>query len=76
MGRAKLRQPVRIYLVAGEQESETMVPLMAAMRGSLQKAGVKAAAISYHAVPDGKHAEWFWRREFPAAYQWLYKGGR
>ena len=26
------------------------------------------AAIS----PDGKHSEWFWRREFPAAYQWLF----
>ena len=21
---------------------------------------------------DGQHAEWFWRREFPAAYQWLF----
>jgi metallo-beta-lactamase class B len=70
---ARLRQPTQFYFVAGEQESETMVPLMAAMRDSLRKAGVKPTAISYHAVPDGKHAEWFWRREFPAAYQWLYK---
>ena len=73
VSRTKLRQPMQVYLVAGEQESETMVPLMAAMRDSLQKAGVKPTAISYRAVPDGKHAEWFWRREFPAAYQWLYK---
>ena len=21
---------------------------------------------------DGKHAEWFWRREFPTAYLWLF----
>ena len=21
---------------------------------------------------DGRHAEWFWRREFPAAYRWLF----
>lgn len=21
---------------------------------------------------DGKHSEWFWRREFPAAYNWLF----
>ncbi len=21
---------------------------------------------------DGAHSEWFWRREFPAAYQWLF----
>ena len=45
---------------------------MAAVRDSLHKAGVKPASISYRAVADGKHAEWFWRREFPAAYQWLY----
>ncbi len=25
---------------------------------------------------DGTHAEWFWRREFPAAYAWLFGGGR
>ncbi|GAB2477426.1 phosphonate ABC transporter ATP-binding protein [Hymenobacter qilianensis] len=73
VSRAKVRQPMQFYLVAGEQESETMVPLMAAMRDSLRKAGVKPTAISYRAVADGKHAEWFWRREFPAAYQWLYK---
>ena len=23
-------------------------------------------------APDGKHSEWFWRREFAAAYQWLF----
>jgi metallo-beta-lactamase class B len=71
--RAKLRQPVKFYLVAGKQESETMIPLMAAMRDALRKARVKPEDISYRAVADGKHAEWFWQREFPAAYQWLYK---
>ncbi|MBA2243755.1 MAG: hypothetical protein H0W11_02295 [Gemmatimonadetes bacterium] len=23
---------------------------------------------------DGTHSEWFWRREFPAAYRWLFAG--
>ena len=23
---------------------------------------------------DGQHAEWFWRREFPDAYKWLFNG--
>jgi metallo-beta-lactamase class B len=27
-------------------------------------------------VADGKHAEWFWRREFPAAYLWLFQPKR
>jgi len=69
---AKVRQPTRFYLVAGAQESPTMVPLMAAMRDSLRKAGIAQRDISYQVSPDGKHSEWFWRREFPAAYQWLY----
>lgn len=76
MQQARLRQLMRFYFVAGMQEGETMVPLMAAMRDSLKNSGVKASNISYRAVADGKHAEWFWRREFPAAYQWLYKKGR
>ena len=24
--------------------------------------------------PDGAHSEWFWRREFPGAYRWLFNG--
>jgi predicted alpha/beta superfamily hydrolase len=24
--------------------------------------------------PDGAHSEWYWAREFPAAYQWLFAG--
>ena len=27
-------------------------------------------------APDGKHSEWFWRREFPAAYQWLFNNSQ
>lgn len=72
---AKPRQPMQFYLVAGEQESDTMVPLMADLRDALRKAGVKQENISYRALADGKHAEWFWRREFPAAYKWLFKRG-
>ncbi|MBC6989100.1 alpha/beta hydrolase-fold protein [Hymenobacter sp. BT491] len=60
------------YFVAATPESETMVPLMAALRDSLQKRGFPAANMTYRATPDGQHAEWFWKREFPAAYQWLY----
>jgi metallo-beta-lactamase class B len=29
-------------------------------------------AVRSSVVPQGKHAEWFWRQEFPAAYQWLF----
>lgn len=65
-------QPIKFYFVAGTKESETMVPYMAEMRDALQQQGFAAADMRYHAVEDGQHAEWFWQREFPAAFQWLY----
>ncbi|SDX41671.1 alpha/beta hydrolase-fold protein [Hymenobacter psychrophilus] len=65
------RPDTRFYFVAGATESATMAPLMRAMHDSLAKTGMPAANLSYHSVPDGQHAEWFWKREFAAAYQWL-----
>ena len=62
----------RFYFVAGATESATMVPYMRAVRDSLARAGVPAANLSFNTHTDGQHAEWYWRREFPAAYQWLY----
>ena len=71
------RRPVplasRFYFVAGPAESETMLPLMAAARDGLLARGVPASHILFKAPADGQHAEWFWRREFAAAYQWLMK---
>ncbi|MBT9392814.1 T9SS type A sorting domain-containing protein [Hymenobacter sp. NST-14] len=61
----------RFYFVSGTQESQTMVPLMQAMRDSLARGGVPAANLSFNTKADGQHAEWFWKREFSAAYQWL-----
>ena len=50
-----------------------MLPLMAAWRDLLHAAGVPAAHLVYHAAPDGEHREWFWQREFAAAYEWLFR---
>lgn len=61
----------RFYFVSGSTESQTMVPLMQAMRDSLARGGVPAVNLSFNAKADGQHAEWFWKREFSAAYQWL-----
>ena len=63
----------RFYFVCGPQESETMLPLMAAWRDELRAEGVPAANLYLHAPTDGQHREWFWQREFPAAYKFLFK---
>ena len=65
----------KFYFVAGTTESSTMVTHMNAMRDSLQRGGVPTANLSYNTRTDGQHAEWYWRREFPAAYSWLYAAG-
>ncbi|OGX88242.1 hypothetical protein BEN47_09140 [Hymenobacter lapidarius] len=62
----------RFYFVCGPKESETMLPLMAAWRRDLQAQGVPTANLAFRAPADGEHKEWFWRREFPAAYQFLF----
>ena len=65
------RSDTRWYFVCGTQESPTMVPLMTAVRDALHDAGVPYTNLDFNTPPDGQHAEWFWRREFPAAYRWL-----
>ncbi|UOG76663.1 alpha/beta hydrolase-fold protein [Hymenobacter tibetensis] len=61
----------RFYFVCGTTEGQNMVPLMRAMHDALVRGGVPAANLSFNPQTDGQHSEWFWRREFPAAYQWL-----
>ncbi len=44
---------------------------------TLAAAGADTAVDVRAVVPaDGVHAEWFWRREFPAAYRFLFAPGR
>ena len=62
----------RFYFVSGTTESTGMVPQMQALRDSLQRGGVPAANLNFNTRADGQHAEWFWKREFPAGYAWLY----
>ena len=66
------QQPMRIYFLAGEQESTSMVPDMQAMYNLLLNNGFSATELAFVTKQDGTHSEWFWAREFPAAYQWLF----
>jgi len=75
-----MRSDVRLYFVSGAleaatgEESGVYVRDQERMIDTLIGSGLKkdsnvVAIIS----PDGKHSEWFWRREFPAAFQWLFR---
>jgi metallo-beta-lactamase class B len=72
-----LRPLPRLYFVAGALETKDAEPArdQREMIDSLKAAGFPVGTALQSFIPaDGKHAEWFWRREFPDAYRWLFNG--
>jgi metallo-beta-lactamase class B len=66
---------VRLYFAAGGMEtkdgSQVRDPLE--MVDTLVAAGWRRDVnVRSVVAADGQHSEWFWRREFPAAYLWLF----
>lgn len=67
--------PPRFYFLAGEKESSSMVSDMQNMINTLNgnnRIFLDSKQLFSRVVVDGQHAEWFWRREFPTAIQWLF----
>jgi metallo-beta-lactamase class B len=69
----------RIYMMTGAQESangerdSVYVEDHERMAATLTHAGFKRGKHLRALVrEDGRHAEWFWRREFAAAYAWMF----
>jgi predicted alpha/beta superfamily hydrolase len=65
--------PTKIYMIGGERESSTMISNMKTMYATLQSIGFQKDELELIARPDGMHSEWFWCREFPIAYKWLFE---
>jgi metallo-beta-lactamase class B len=65
---------VRIYTVAGTNESSSMISNINGLKTRLLQAGALDSNMLVVNRADGAHSEWFWKREFPAAYQWLFQG--
>ncbi|NRA49411.1 MAG: T9SS type A sorting domain-containing protein [Phaeodactylibacter sp.] len=70
------QEDMRIYLIAGAQEGSgnQQVIDMLQMEATLLSAGFSASEINAISHSDGEHAEWYWRREFPMGYEWLFAG--
>lgn len=63
----------RVYFLAGGQEPASVAQNMLTVENAMTTAGFSAGE-KYHLVePDGQHSEWFWAREFPDAYIWLFQ---
>jgi predicted alpha/beta superfamily hydrolase len=73
INQSNLEQTLRMYFIAGSQESTNMVNDINAVISSLINNGQDEAQINKVIKADGQHAEWFWKREFPAAYKWLFQ---
>jgi predicted alpha/beta superfamily hydrolase len=66
------QHPCRIYFMAGQNESATMVPKINQMHNTLLAAGHSASNMQIIIWGDGQHSEWFWKREYPAGYRYLF----
>jgi predicted alpha/beta superfamily hydrolase len=64
---------MRIYQLVGSQEGTGMVTGMQRMEDTLLVAGFQTPELMSVEKSDGQHSEWFWRREFAAAYEWLFR---
>ena len=62
----------KILLMAGQQESKTMVGDLLDLYETLLEAGHDDHNLHYDLHSDGAHAEWFWAREFEHALRWLF----
>ena len=66
------QHPMRIYQLMGALEGSNAVQDMYRMESTLHDAGFAEDEVISIEKPDGEHSEWFWAREFEAAYLWLF----
>lgn len=62
----------KYYFVQGKNESADMQAQTQRIIDALRFKKVKPKNIFNRSDEDGKHNEMYWRREFPAAFLWLY----
>ncbi len=63
---------MRIYFVAGSEESKTMVSDINNVKNRLQSKGLTEANTLVKLDAYGAHNENYWKGEFSAAYKWLF----
>lgn len=64
--------PFKIYITAGLNEDEDMVPDIDEVKAKLMEKGFTDDEIISVIRSDGAHSEWFWKREYDDAYYWLF----
>jgi predicted alpha/beta superfamily hydrolase len=67
-----IHQNLKVYFVAGQNESDSNIAEMRRMYDALAREGQDENEMHFLSHPDGARSEWFWEREFPDAYKWLF----
>jgi len=65
--------PQRFYFVAGQNESTTMISDMQAVIDKMLLHGFSPSEFNLVSKTDGQHSEWFWKREYGDAFEWLFQ---
>lgn len=68
------QNPSKVYFLAGGDEPDYVEEDIIKVGNALLSTGFQPQDIYMTVPPDGQHSEWFWSREFPAAYTWLFTG--
>lgn len=66
---------IKVYLYAGEKESEKMTERIALFEKTMkgwETSNSVQLQIKTSLNPEGKHQEFFWSQEFPRAMEWLF----
>lgn len=62
----------RFYFVGSEKDHIPVVDIIKKTVEILKTAGYKDNETKVVITSDGAHAGWYWKREFPAAFKWLF----
>lgn len=69
----KRQFPMKIMLLGGTPEGNgSVVKDMQKMYETLLQNGFSKEEVKLVEKTDGQHSEWFWRREYPDAYKWMF----
>ena len=63
---------MRIYYLVGQGEGQSMVDDTEGMYNLMLANDFSENELLKDIDSDGQHSEWYWRREFAGAYQWLF----
>lgn len=64
--------PQKLYILGGQNEGGSMALKINEMHNVLLNKEYGAEEVLKEIHLDGEHSEWYWRREFPEVYKWLF----